>query len=92
MITIIGAEWCDPCQAAKKLLDRSGIKYNFINVDKTPNGWDIVEAISGKRAIPCIFYKFRSPREFHLALKEAGVEAFQGVTTQPIGKKENVGA
>jgi len=84
MITIIGADWCGPCQAAKKKLEAANVKYKFINVDETPNGWDLVEALSGRRAIPCIMYKFRSPREFYLAMQATGLESFE--TTQPKGK------
>jgi len=89
MITIIGAPWCGPCQAIKKKLDKAKVDYKFINVDDTPNGWDLVETLSGRRAIPCITYKFRSPREFYLAMQQVGLEAFDTPTTQPKGKTKD---
>ena len=28
-------------------------------------GWDMVESLTGKRAVPAIFYKFPTLKEFH---------------------------
>jgi glutaredoxin len=72
MITIVGADWCPACNRAKKLAKECEIKYKYIHIPPGQAGWDLVEAISGKRSIPQIFYHFGGSKEFREALNSVG--------------------
>lgn len=53
-ITIYGAEWCAFCHTAMQYLDKLGVKYKYIDVDKDPAaGLEAVDK-SGQRGIPVI--------------------------------------
>jgi len=72
MITIVGADWCPACKRAKKLAKEHELKYKYIHIPPGQAGWDLVEAISGKRSIPQIFYHFGGSKEFREALNSVG--------------------
>ncbi len=72
MITIVGADWCSACRRAKKLAEEHELKYKYVHIPPGQAGWDLVEAISGKRSIPQIFYHFGGSREFKEALNNVG--------------------
>ena len=72
MITIVGADWCPACRRAKKLAEEYELKYKYVHIPPGQAGWDLVEAISGKRSIPQIFYHFGGSKEFREALNSVG--------------------
>ena len=72
MITIVGADWCPACRRAKKLAKEHELKYKYVHIPPGQAGWDLVEAMSGKRSIPQIFYHFGGSGEFKEALNSVG--------------------
>jgi glutaredoxin len=53
-ITIYGAEWCAFCHTAMHYLDKLGVTYAYIDIDKEPaKGQEAVDK-SGQRGIPVI--------------------------------------
>ena len=69
MITIVGADWCPACQRAKKIVKERGLEYNYVHIPPGQPGWDMVEALTGKRSIPQIFYHFGGLKEFNNAVE-----------------------
>lgn len=51
-----GADWCSDCRRAKKLLDASGVDYDYIDLVAEPAQADVAEAISGRKNIPVITF------------------------------------
>ncbi len=72
MITIVGADWCPACNRAKKLAEEYELKYKYVHIPPGQAGWDLVEAMSGKRSIPQIFYHFGGSKDFKEALDSVG--------------------
>ena len=72
MITIVGADWCPACRRAKKLAEEYELKYKYVHIPPGQAGWDLVEAMSGKRSIPQVFYHFGGSKEFREALNSVG--------------------
>ena len=72
MITIVGADWCPACRRAKKLAEEYELKYKYVHIPPGQAGWDLVEAISGKRSIPQVFYHFGGSKDFREALNSVG--------------------
>ena len=72
MITIVGADWCPACRRAKKLAEEYELKYKYVHIPPGQAGWDLVEAMSGKRSIPQVFYHLGGSKEFREALNSVG--------------------
>ena len=72
MITIVGADWCPACRNAKKLAEEYELKYKYVHIPPGQAGWDLVEAMSGKRSIPQVFYHFGGSKDFREALNSVG--------------------
>ncbi len=53
-IRVFGADWCGDCRRAKRLLDRRGADYEWIDVDADHSAADEARRISGRRNIPVI--------------------------------------
>lgn len=53
-IVIYGADWCGDCRRAKRLLDRRGVDYSWIDVEADPAAADEARQISGRPNIPVI--------------------------------------
>jgi len=51
-LTLYTARWCRDCREAKRFLDKNGIAYTEIDIEKTPGAADAVLRNVGKRAIP----------------------------------------
>lgn len=51
-VQFYGAAWCRDCRAAKRFLDRHGIAYTEIDVDRNAAASAEVVRHVGKRAIP----------------------------------------
>lgn len=48
------ASWCGVCRKAKQFMSVNGLRYQEIDADTTPGGWDTVERLSGHRGVPVI--------------------------------------
>ena len=68
MITILGADWCPACTRAKRDAEEAGLDHRFIQIPDGKQGWDLVEALSGKRSIPQVFYHFGGSGDFKESL------------------------
>lgn len=57
MIDVYGADWCGDCRRSKSLLDRLGVEYVYLEVDKDDALRDRAVAINGgARSIPVIVF------------------------------------
>ncbi|WP_022881855.1 glutaredoxin family protein [Gryllotalpicola ginsengisoli] len=55
-ITMFGAAWCGDCRRSKALLDRLGVDYDYVDVEREVTGAERAEAISGRKNIPVIVF------------------------------------
>ena len=54
-ITVYGADWCGDTRRTLRQLDRSGVDYNFIDIEDDREGEQKVIAFNnGKRRIPLV--------------------------------------
>ena len=53
-ITMYGAEWCPDCRRSKKVLDKLGVNYDYVDLEADLSGADRALAISGRTRIPVI--------------------------------------
>ena len=53
-ITVYGADWCGDCIRAKRVLDRTGTSYEWIDVDVIAGAADEARRISGRKNIPVV--------------------------------------
>jgi mycoredoxin len=51
-LKVYSARWCPDCRVAKDFLDKHGIPYTEIDIEKDPAAASEVERQTGKRAIP----------------------------------------
>lgn len=79
-ITFYGAKWCGDCHRSRRLLDRLGVPYAYVDVNADPAGAAWVRANSrGNESVPTILLGRGGPilvepsdRELQTALSEAG--------------------
>jgi mycoredoxin len=56
-ITIYATTWCGDCHRAKRVLDRNGVRYRWIDVDTDPEAAEQAVRISrGQRRVPTILF------------------------------------
>lgn len=55
-ITMYGAAWCGDCRRSKAVLDASGVQYEYVDLEATPEKADEAHAISGRTNIPVIVF------------------------------------
>ena len=56
-LRMYGAPWCPDCQRAKKFLIEQQIRYDWIDVDRDPEGLQYVQEVNnGKQSIPTIVF------------------------------------
>jgi glutaredoxin-like protein len=56
-IRMYSTDWCPDCIRAKAVMRRLKVAYTEIDVDKDPEGYQVVvEYNSGKRIVPTIFF------------------------------------
>jgi mycoredoxin len=54
-IRVYGADWCGDTVRTKRHLDRSGVPYEFIDIDSDTGGEKkVIEFNKGKRRIPMV--------------------------------------
>lgn len=51
-LKVYTAAWCRDCREAKRFLDKHGIAYSEVDIERTPGAADLVLQNVGKRAIP----------------------------------------
>jgi thioredoxin reductase (NADPH) len=57
-ITVYGAHWCPDCKRAKKFLGEQFVPYQWVDIEKDPQGESFVLKINnGKRIIPTIVFE-----------------------------------
>ncbi len=55
-VTMYGAAWCSDCRRSKKVLDASGVAYDYVDLEAVPEAADQALAISGRKNIPVIVF------------------------------------
>ena len=54
-IVVYGTTWCGDCRRSKRLLDRHGIPYVWVDIEEQPEAASLVERINGgRRSVPTI--------------------------------------
>lgn len=53
-VALYGAEWCGDCRRSKRLLDRLGVHYEWIDVSRDEEAGREAVALSGRHNIPVI--------------------------------------
>lgn len=56
-VTMYGAEWCIDCRRSKKVLDRLGVDYDYVDLEADLTGADRAIALSGRTNIPVIQFE-----------------------------------
>ncbi len=51
-LVLYSAVWCRDCREAKRFLEKHGLPYTEIDIERTPGAADEVMRRVGKRAIP----------------------------------------
>ncbi|MEL0016973.1 MAG: hypothetical protein VW715_17310 [Rhodospirillales bacterium] len=72
MVIVLGADWCAGCKAIRTKLTKYDIDHKYVTMPPGPAGWDMVELLTGRRAVPAVMYKFGSPVELNDLLLQAG--------------------
>lgn len=55
-IKVYGADWCGDCFRAKRMLDRTGTDYEWIDVDHDAEAKAEAIRLSGRKNIPVIVF------------------------------------
>ena len=56
-IVVYGADWCGDCLRARRMLDRRGARYDYIDVELRPGAAEeAVEWARGRKNIPVIVF------------------------------------
>ncbi len=56
-IKVYGTKWCGDTKRALRILDERGVPYDWIDIDKNPQGEKLVkETNQGNRSVPTIFF------------------------------------
>ena len=54
-VKIYGADWCGDTRRSLRVLETAGVKFDYINVDDSPEGEKkVIEFNKGKRRIPLV--------------------------------------
>lgn len=53
-IVMYSTSWCGVCGKARQFLTENGFKFQEIDADTTPGGWDKVKQLGGRKAVPVI--------------------------------------
>lgn len=55
-VTMYTTKWCPYCKNAEALLRQKGVTHiDKINVDSTPEGWQKMVELTGRRTVPQIY-------------------------------------
>ncbi len=62
-VTMYGADWCSDCLRSKRLLDRLGVDYAYVDLVADPGQTaEVVRRNGGRRSIPVVVF----PDDTHL--------------------------
>ena len=57
IVAFYGAEWCGDCRRSRALLDKYGVIYDYIDIDKVADAADkVAEMNNGSKSIPTIVF------------------------------------
>ena len=76
-ITVYAATWCGDCHRARKVLDRHGARYRWIDIEEDPDAAaNVIRINDGLRTVPTILFPDGSvlvePSDRELEAKLAG--------------------
>jgi glutaredoxin len=77
MFVVLGADWCHGCKGVRKKLTALGLEHKYVRMPTGEKGWDLVEKMTGRRAVPAVFYKFETLKEFYKAMDDLKLEERQ---------------
>ena len=56
-ITMFSTKWCGYCRGLKKALDREGIAYTEVDIERHPDGADYVMSVNGgNQTVPTVIF------------------------------------
>ena len=56
-VTLLTTSWCGFCRRLKHQLDRDGVDYAEIDIDRTPEAAEVVESVNdGNRTVPTVVF------------------------------------
>ncbi|HYO18241.1 MAG TPA: mycoredoxin [Dermatophilaceae bacterium] len=56
-IVMFSTPWCGYCRGLKSALDREGITYNEVNIERHPDGADYVMSVNGgNQTVPTVVF------------------------------------
>jgi mycoredoxin len=56
-LTVYGGDWCPDCRRSKRLLDRLGVPYTYLDVDADDQAMAAMTAMNGGRqSIPVVMF------------------------------------
>ena len=62
-VTVYGADWCSDCRRSKRLLDRLGVGYPYVDLEVDPDQTaEVVRRNGGRQSIPVVVF----PDDTHL--------------------------
>ena len=73
MFVIVGADWCMGCRALRRKMLEKNIDHRYVQMPPGPAGWDMVETLTGRRAVPAVFHKFDKLTDVNKLLEEVDV-------------------
>jgi mycoredoxin len=78
-IDFYGAEWCGDCRRTKRLLDKHGVAYNYLDTANDETAMMKAVEISGRQSIPVVkfsdgsFFVEPSDPDMEAKLREIGL-------------------
>ena len=56
-VTMYSTQWCGYCHRLKSQLDREGISYEVVDIERVPEAAEIVERVNnGNQTVPTLVY------------------------------------
>lgn len=57
-VTVYSTQWCGYCHRLKSQLDREGISYDLVDIERQPDAAQIVESANdGNQTVPTLVYR-----------------------------------
>jgi mycoredoxin len=56
-VTMYSTQWCGYCHRLRRQMDREGIGYEVVDIERTPGAAEIVERVNnGNQTVPTLVY------------------------------------
>jgi mycoredoxin len=56
-LTMYSTQWCGYCHRLRRQLDREGIAYDVVDIERVPEAADLVEKVNhGNQTVPTLVY------------------------------------